>query len=132
MGVMTCTKVRSLKQAPMRIEKYNYEAKEKEIVSGFGYPDLVGKKVGLLLQKVLDSYKGKDTEKMELFGVFEAGTGFTATEILDKAMKPVATDLRLEQLMKYPVKDKRQKFEQVKVSAHQYDNSSSLSDEIPF
>ena len=104
------------------------------------YPDLVGKKLGLLLQKVLDSYNGKDSEKMELFGVFEAGTGFTATEILDKAPHPEMNEVRYIQLMQKPVKDKRGNDNFAPQSAsyapsasyHGANSSTEMSDEIPF
>jgi hypothetical protein len=48
------------------------------------YPELMGKPIGLLLQKEHDTYNGLPTEKMIIYGCYDIASGKTPMEIVDK------------------------------------------------
>lgn len=61
----------------------------KQEVEGEVFPDLCGKRIGLVLQKELYTKgSGQDGYRFSLYGVFHADTRFTASEMKDKASKP--------------------------------------------
>lgn len=132
MAVMACTKTRSLTARNARVKRYNWETKEDEIVDGVIYPELIGKRIGFLIQIIIDDYNGKDVRKTEIFSVFEPGTRFSSTEILDQASKATMTDKRLEQLMKKPEIDKRKGGSEPKYPAQTVEISKNDDNEIPF
>jgi hypothetical protein len=86
-AVMTCLRVKSIKPAQGKVEKYNSETRQREIQEATIYADLMNKPIGILLQKVWRADK-PDKYKFEIAGVFEASTELTASEILAKATQP--------------------------------------------
>jgi hypothetical protein len=101
-----------------------------------GYPSLIGKRIGLLLQReISDNPKNSDkpNDRPVIFGVFEADTEFTASEILDKATKPEKLAKMMNALMAKPVNDRRTNIVQ---SAPKTTTTGSgfddFEDDIPF
>jgi hypothetical protein len=90
-AIMTCLKLRDgIKSTQGGIEKFDAASGQKVTVQGSVFPDLLTKKIGLLLQ--LEEYQKSDGSigsKMAIFMPFEASTEFTSSEILDRATKPV-------------------------------------------
>lgn len=89
--IMTCVGVRSLSCKQGTVGIYSYQDKkeineEKEI-----YPDLVGKKIGLFLERENELYtsegQDKETFKMQIFAPFRYDDHKMAAEILDRAPK---------------------------------------------
>lgn len=89
--LMTCVALRSLTSKQGTVAIYDYDQKKdinqiKEV-----YPDLVGKKVGLLLERENELYtsSGQDKEsyKMQIFAPFRYEDHKMAAEILDKSPK---------------------------------------------
>ena len=62
----------------------------KAEVQGVRYPTLEGKLIGIFLQKEVSTYKGKNQEKMTLFGSFDPTTKLTSTELKNRKTKPEA------------------------------------------
>jgi hypothetical protein len=131
MAIMACTKIKSMNVGIINFKKYDFDSKQMIDVQAQGYPDLMGKRIGFLLQQIIDEYNGNDTNKLEIFGVFEAGTDFSASEILDQKTKPEATQKRYEQLMKNPIIDKR-KNKPKYIGSSDSVSVQSDSDDIPF
>lgn len=108
-AILACLGLREAKEGRISFEKWNNADKKRETVQAQGYPDLMGKSIGFLLQKELGTHSqtGVDTEKMVIFGVFSAATELTASEILDRQTNPKRLAAMLESLMARPVRDNR-------------------------
>lgn len=137
-ALLVCLKLREAKNALVKFKRYSQESGE-EIVTAEGYPDIQGKRIGVLLKKELGEYNGKDTEKMVVVGFFDPTTRLTASEILDKETVPKKLDKKIEYLMKNPVNDTRKKqtqqstYQQPKQSSHSNQTMDDFDDDkIPF
>lgn len=107
-AVMCCAKVKEAKDGMIQCEKWNKAHGVREKVSVPGYPDLMGKRIGFLFQKVLETGQdGNDREKIEVFGVFNAETELTASEMFGQKTKPERLTAMLDALLSRPVHDKR-------------------------
>ena len=132
-AILGCLKIREPKEGPIKCKKY-VKNKGVEEVSVNGYPNMMGKRIGFLLQKEIQTNEmtGQDQNRMNIYGVFEADTGFVVSEILEKKTKPEKLEKMLQFLMAHPVKDNRKK------KAVQHDNAVPQSsepffdDDIPF
>lgn len=107
-AIMACLSLKEAAEGPVQVEKWNKDKGQRERITVTGYPQMMGKKIGFLLRKVLETTdKGKDREKIEIFGVFNADSELTASEILSCADKPEKLTKMLDALMSRPVVDKR-------------------------
>lgn len=91
-AIMTCLSLRGIQPKPMVVEKYDYDSKQKLRANIEGFGDLMNKPIGLLLQKEISEYQGKDKTKMLIFAAFNASSEKTASEIIDKVAQPVALE----------------------------------------
>lgn len=109
-ALLACLKLRSIAEGHIKFEKWNKEAKERQWCPGKGYPDLMGKRIGFLFRKELQTHNqtGADTERINIFGVFQPDTELTASEVLDQKTKPERLPKMVEALMAKPVIDRRQ------------------------
>lgn len=108
-AILCCTKTAQADEGPIKAEKWDSAAGMRMQVTAPGYPALMGKRIGLLLQKTLEtnSRTGADSERVQIFGVFNAETELTASEIYAKAGEPKKLAMMLEALMARPVRDNR-------------------------
>lgn len=108
-AVMCCAKVKEAKDGMIQCEKWNDAHGKREMVSVPGYPDLMGKRIGFLFQKTIeDGYNGgADRERIAIFGVFNAETELTASEMFGQKTKPERLSAMLDALLARPVHDKR-------------------------
>ena len=132
-AIMTCLSLRGIQPKQMPVDKYDYDAKQKVRVNVQAFPDLMGKHIGLLLQKEISEYNGKDKVKMLIFAAFHPQSGKTASEIIDKVGQPMAVDKLLSGL--------RDKDSRGKGGARQPSNATNYSqnhasadfdDDLPF
>ncbi len=93
-AIMACMSLRGISEKPGQVERYNWDTQQKETVQAEVFPELVGKPVGLVLQKteyekMRDGQKTGETGwRLELLAPFRAADEFTAGEILDRKTKP--------------------------------------------
>lgn len=131
-AVLCCTKTKDAPDGTITVEKWDRDAGEARNVDVPGYPALMGKRIGLVLQKEIQSHyqTGADQERINIVRVFEADTGFTSTEILDKATKPE----KLAEFMKTlaPVRDSRKKGAASVTSIAPAGAVDEFNDDIPF
>jgi len=107
-AILACLKLRSINEGTIAFEKWNKDKKAREMVQGKGYPDLMGKHIGFLLRKELETDdKGEDRERLAIFAVFQADTELTASEVLSQQTKPERLGKMLDALLAKPVYDKR-------------------------
>jgi hypothetical protein len=86
-AVMTCMRVKTITPVAGHVEKWDGTARNR--VPATIYPELMGKKIGLLLQR--EEYEksgGGIGSKFNIYGCFEADSELMASEIFDKATKP--------------------------------------------
>lgn len=110
-AILCCARLREVTDGIIEFEKWDKDAKAMVKAKAEGYPELMGKRIGFLLQQELSTNieTGADSDRVNVYGVFEADTGFTASEIVDKATKPEKLDKMLTALMARPVYDRREK-----------------------
>lgn len=107
-AVMCCAKVKQAEEGTVQVEKWDSVAGARRKMSVSGYPALMNKRIGLLLRKTLETdNKGKDRERLEIFGVFDPETEMTASEILSRATDPQKLSAMLDVLIARGVIDKR-------------------------
>lgn len=85
-ALMTCMAVREMTVKRARIEKYNVEAGLRELMDADIFPDLMNKRIGLLLinEEYLNASNVLKT-KLVIVNMFDAASGKTAKEIWEKA-----------------------------------------------
>ncbi len=108
-ALLVCLKQKQVPDGEITVERWDKEAKATYKEKVAGYPSLIDKRIGLLLQKEISTNDktGSDNDRMVIYGVFEADTGFTASEILDKALKGEKLEKMKEYLASHPVNDRR-------------------------
>lgn len=107
-AILACLKLRGINEGPITFEKWNKDKKAREQVTGTGYPDLMGKRIGFLLRKELETDdKGEDRDRLAIYAVFQADTELTASEVLGQQTKPERLGKMFDALMAKPVNDKR-------------------------
>lgn len=110
-AVMACTMQRRLSDGKIQCEKWNKQERRRDLVTVNGAPELMGKRIGLLLQEEYSSHSetGAETRKLVIFGVFSAETEMTASEILERKTKPEKLARMVEALAARPVRDNRKR-----------------------
>lgn len=99
MAVMTCLRVKQLAPRAMMFQRHDGPHKAN------GFPDLMGKPIGLLLQREeYEKQNGDIGYKFNIALPFEPSTGLTAGEILSKATAPGGVDKALAGLRDKPLK----------------------------
>ena len=107
MAIMTCMQLRSIKPAPGKVTRYDFDAKKEIQEDGTLFPDL-HKAIGVLLET--EDYEKTDGSlgtRMVLKNVFQPSTELTASEILDKKTTPAALAKMVEGLRHRPLKGAR-------------------------
>lgn len=108
MAMLTCMSLRGAKETQIEVEKYNFDMQQRERVTVPGYPDMMNRPIGLVLQKELyTKNNGGEGERMLIVGCYRPSDEFTASEILDKAVKPEVLAKQLQWLAGKSVKDSR-------------------------
>lgn len=135
-AILCCARVRSAEDGQITFEKWDNNERRMVQMTGPGYPALMGKKIGLILQKELatNTNTGLDTERLNIVGVFEPGTNLMSSEILDGKTKAEKIDFAMKMIERTPVRDKRQKGYQPPAGNHaaQPAHADEFSDDIPF
>lgn len=132
-AILACTKTKQADEGSINFESYDKDAKGLVKKTAVGYPALMGKRIGLLLQRELSVYQGKNQDRVAIAGIFEADTGFTASEILDRKTEPAQLAKMYTYLMLTPVKgshDTSTTRQQAPASAG--GNFDDFEDDIPF
>lgn len=108
-ALMGCLKLKSADEGQIKFEKWDGEVREMVPTTATGYPALMGKRIGFVLQRELGTNpnNGADTDKVILVRVFNAENGMTSTEMADGKTKAEAIDQFLKTLP--PVRDNRAK-----------------------
>jgi hypothetical protein len=109
-ALLVCLRTKEVPDGEIEVERWDKEAKTTYKEMAPGYPSLIGKRIGFLFQRELsdnDNDPSKPNDRVIIYGVFEADTEFTASEILDKSVKPEKVAKMVEYLASHPVNDRR-------------------------
>lgn len=138
-ALMGCLQLRSAQEGKIKCSKWNKEARQREEVTVSGYPDMMGKRIGLLLQKTIETdQSGADRDRIQVFGVFQADTELTVSEILARKTTPETLPKMIQYLEDHPVRDNRKNKGVVPQQGHQVPQQQSgggfadFSDDVPF
>lgn len=111
MAIMCCLKMKELPDSTITVDKWVKAKGARDKVTVPGYPALMGKRIGLLLRKTLETdNNGRDRTRMDIFGVFNPDTELTASEILAGETTPKRLSSMLDAMLARPVIDKRDSY----------------------
>lgn len=136
-AILCCARVRNADEGKIDFERWDSSERRMVSATAEGYPALMGKRIGFVLQKELATHSitGADTEKLNIVAVFEASTGLTASEILDQKTKPEKLERIVQMVMANPVRDTRKRQPgrpQPQSQSHSSPPPSDWDDDIPF
>lgn len=136
-AILCCTRTKVANDGTITFERWDNDERRMVQATAPGYPDLMGKRIGLFLQKELATHSitGNDTERLNIFAVFEASTGLTSSEILDAKTKPEKIELIAKTLANNPVRDSRKRGQQSTKQSHPNQpgqEAPPFDDDIPF
>lgn len=138
-AIMACLQLRTVgAPQPTQFEKWNNDTKQREQVTAPGFPELLKKPIGLLIQMEIEKNSQTGMPRPIIYAPFSAESEKTASEILDpRCTSPAKLEKMVQQLMKKPVHDRRPKSAQVAGGYAQPDNYDygappDFSDDIPF
>lgn len=137
-AVMCCARIKSAEDGQISFEKWDSDERRMVQASAAGYPALMGKRIGFVLQREIgtNAKTGEDTDRMNIVAVFEASTGLMASEILDQKTKAERLDNVVKMIASNPIRDTRK---HAAASSRAPANSTSApasdggwDDDIPF
>lgn len=125
-ALMLLLRVKDMSPRTVVVDKWDNDSRQVEKVNAPCFVDLMNKPVGLLLQKEISEYQGKQREKMLIYGAYDIATRKTPKEIVSKAPKAIALDTIISSL-----KDKTAKPQGAASSApaSSYSGASSMPDD---
>ena len=138
-ALMACMQLRKV-EAPrtITVEKWNADAKQREKVQVYGFPELMDKPVGLLLQMEIEKNSEKGNPRPTMYAPFSAESEKTASEILDPNCKsPAKLEKMVQQIMAKPLIDRRPAGSRSAPQGDDYaayagNAGDSFDDQIPF
>jgi hypothetical protein len=133
-AILCCTKTKQALEGEITFEKWDKDAGQVIKAKANGYPSLIGKRIGFLLQQELstNNTNGADVDRVVIYGVFEAETELTASEILDQKTQPEKLGKMLEQLMARPINDRRANKSSGASFGSNVSHAEDFETEIPF
>lgn len=106
-AIMTVLRVKTITPTPGHVERWDSDSRQRVKAAATIFPELTGKRVGLLLQR--EEYEKRDGSigsKMNIFGVFDADSELTASEILARKTQPETLSRMVAALRDKPLKHK--------------------------
>lgn len=102
-AIMTVCRVKAITPTQGLVERWDRFARQREKVSATIFPELTGKRIGLLLQREeYDRNDGGTGVNMRIFAPFDPETELTASEILAKKTNPEVLPRMVAQLKDRP------------------------------
>lgn len=133
-ALMACLSVRQLKEAVVRVKKWDADQGKEDVMDATCFPELMNKRIGLLLrseeyEKMKNGQKTGETGwRMNLFASFQADTELMASEILDRKTKPEQLAKVIGMLADKPLK----KSPASAPAHHSAPQGAAFDDDIPF
>ena len=134
-ALLACLKLRDVEEGPIEADKWDSMARAQVRTKLQGYPALMGKRIGMFLQRELSTNQntGDDADRLILIGVFDPQTNLTATEILGGKTEPKRIHDYEKMLERTPVLDRRKgRNETHAAQARPANAGADFDDDIPF
>jgi hypothetical protein len=136
-AILCCTRTKNADEGQITFERWDNNERRMVQAKANGYPALMGKRIGLVLQREIGTNQntGDDTDRLNIVAVFEASSGLMASEILDSKTKPERIENVVQMVMNNPVRDTRKRGHAQKTSNHPNQpgqESAPFDDDIPF
>lgn len=136
-AIMCCTRTKTAEDGKINFQRWDSNTRQMVQATADGYPALMGKRIGFVLQKELATHSitGEDNERLNIVAVFEASTGLTASEILDQKTKPEKLENIVRMVMANPVRDTRKRNGGTQRQSHPNqpgNEAPPFDDDIPF
>jgi len=137
-ALLCCLRMRNVDDGEITFDKWDRESGRIVKARAPGYPALMGKRIGLVLQKELgiNEMNGNETERMNILTVFEANSGLVSSEILDNKTEAKQIKSLERFIATNPVRDTRKKRANQSPVRNQPQETSpvddNLDDDIPF
>lgn len=138
-AILCCTRLKNVDDGEITFERWDREEGRMVQAKAPGYPALMGKRIGLILQKELANHSvtSEETERLNIYAIFEASTGLVSTEILDSKTKAERVDVLERFVMANPVRDTRKRKTPPAQQRQPADSTpagsyADLNDDIPF
>lgn len=108
-ALMACLSLRAVgSPQPIEVEKWDKDAGQRVKATVQGFPEMMGKDVGLLIQMEIEKNSEKGLPRPTIFAPFSAESEKTASEILDpKKPAPAKLEKMVQQVMNKPLLDRR-------------------------
>lgn len=108
-AILCCAKIKEAAEGPIEFDVWDNDERRMVKTTAEGYPSLMGKKIGLVLQRELSTREdtGDEQDRVVIAAVFEPATGFMASEILAQATKPEKLEKIYTTIMANPIRDRR-------------------------
>lgn len=110
-AVLCCTRTKTADEGQITFDRWDNSERRMVKATSIGYPSLMSKRIGLILQRELATHSitGEDTERLNIVAVFEASSGLTASEILDNKTKAEKIDVIVRAILSNPIRDSRKR-----------------------
>ena len=133
-AIMCCLRLKTVDDGTITFEKWDRDANAMVKTTAEGYPTLMGKRIGLVLQKELQTHSitGAEVERLNIVTAFESTTRLTASEILDSKTKAERLDFIERTIASHPVRDSRKRKEAPPPASRTPAADAEFSDDIPF
>lgn len=108
-ALLACLKLRDVEEGAIEADKWDSDARMQVRTKLQGYPALMGKRIGVFLQReiAINQNTGAETDRLNLIGVFDPQTNLTATEILGGKTEPKRIHDYEKMLERAPILDRR-------------------------
>jgi len=118
------------------VEKWNPDTKQREQTQIQGFPSLMNKPIGLLIQMEIEKNSEKGLPRPTIYAPFSAESEKTASEILGKVAAPTKLEKMVQVVMAKPLVDRRPKGQAASAGSHSGGHDQSAPpedwDDIPF
>lgn len=135
-ALLACLKLRDVEEGAIEADKWDASARAQVRTKMLGYPALMGKRIGMFLQRELSTNQntGDDSDRLILIGVFDPQTNLTASEILGGKTEPKRIHDYEQMLERTPILDRRKGRNTPRVPAPTTGAGSDapFDDDIPF
>ncbi|MGS0941597.1 hypothetical protein ACVA51_13695 [Pseudomonas luteola] len=135
-ALMACMQLRNVgNPQPIIVEKWDKDAGQRVKATVQGFPEMMGKPVGLLIQMEIEKTSTSGQPRPTIYAPFSAESEKTSSEVLDaNCREPAKLEKMVQQVMKKPVIDRRPKDAQMPATQNYSGNHIPEDDysDIPF
>lgn len=133
-AILCCLRLKTADDGQIAFEKWDRDAGGMVKVTADGYPALMGKRIGLVLQKELQTHSktGEDVERLNIVTAFEPSTRLVASEILDSKTKAERLDFIERTVANQPTRDSRKHRKAAPTAPTPTTSADDFDDDIPF